>query len=256
MTIKLILKDPSRLSLVFKAMHSMMDETNIKITDLGLNIRGMSTDHVCLTDTFIVKEAFQDYPKLKGESIEFRINLDNIIKILGRSKPADTLEIELTERTLNLIINSTYKKTFQMSMQAFNKEEDKLPKIPYSTTLQASPAILHEIIGDTKLVSEFMTIVIKNKKLTVNGRGRDQNAGSTLDFWDEEAKVLEVIQNDEDIPKLDFSFSMFESVVNTLKNLQDPIVMDMGAGKPMRLGFNIKDFGKLHHYIAPVQRGD
>src|SRR5688572_17716132 len=204
----LTLKNPSRLRLIFQAMKSMMDETNIRIDDLGITIRGMSTDHVCLTDTFIVKQAFEKYPQLGSQNIELRINLDTIIKILSRAKPSDSLDIEFTERTLNLIINSSYRKTFEMSMLAFNKEEDMLPKIPYSTTIHVGPAILHEIIGDTKLVSDFMTVSIKNKTLKINGRGRDQNAGSTLDFYKEDAKIMELVQSDEDIDKLNYSFSM------------------------------------------------
>lgn len=251
MTAKILLKQPQKLAMIFKALYTSMEEVNVRIDTLGMNLRGMGNAKVTLTDILIPKTAFEEYPDIEaGSEITFQIKLADPIKILGRSKSDDTLELELTDRTFNFIIHGRYKKTFETSMQAFNKDHDQLPKVTYNNELTVKPGVLDEILGDVKLVSRYIFLEVKNNKLTVNGKARDQNSGTILEFFDTKDDTMKVVRNEERaISKYDLE--MFSNLVSIFKTLDTDIVLEFDSQRPMRLRYDIKDFGRLHHFVAP-----
>jgi proliferating cell nuclear antigen len=251
MTVRILLKQSQKLSMVFKALYTSMEEVNIRIDALGMNLRGMGNAKVTLTDILIPKSAFDEFPTIEvGSEITFQIKLADPIKILGRSKSEDTLELELTDRTFNFIIHGRYKKTYETSMQAFNKDHDQLPKVTYNNELTVKPGVLDEILGDVKLMTRYIFLEVKNNKLTVNGKARDQNSGTILEFFETDDNIMKVVRNEERaISKYDLE--MFSSLVSIFKTLDTDVALEFDSQKPMRMRYIIKDFGSLHHFVAP-----
>lgn len=245
---KFTIKEPKKLNQIFKAYLSAMDEANVRFNNLGMNLRGMGHSQVTLTDITIPKEIFESYPDLNDEGITFRVSLENLVKVLDRSKTGDSLEIEITTRTLNLVINSKYKKTYQLSMTEFDKEKDKLPKVLFANELHGTLDTFDEIIKDIKLMADHIRIEIQDKKLTINGTARDQNSGTMLDFMNDEG--LKVVRNDKPV-KQDYDPKMFESIVSILKGSESAMEIELDERTPMRIMVNIKGFGLLHHFVAP-----
>lgn len=248
---KVVIKNPGKLKLIFQALSSTMDEVNIRLDTLGMSLRGMGNSNVTLTDILLPVSSFEEFPKIEAgdDGIKFRIKLADVIKVLGRSKPEDIVDFELTSRTWNIIIHSKYTKKFELSMTAFDPGQDKMPKVTYSNELHVGPAVLDEILKDIKLISETIQIEIKDQKVTINGKARDQNSGTMLDFFSEEP-VLKVVRSENDASS-HYALAMFESLVSTLKSLDTTVEIELDNKTPMRLAYKVKDFGSLHHFVAP-----
>lgn len=251
---KIIIKNPNRLKLLFQALSYSMEEINIRLDAIGMSLRGISDNKVTLTDILLPIETFEEFPKIAAgdDGIKLRLKVADVIKVLGRSKPDDTVDFELTSRTFNVVIHSKYTKKYELSMTAFDPTYDKMPKVTYNTELHVGPAVFDEILKDIRLMAETIQIDIKDGKATINGKAKDQNSGTMLDFFSEEP-ILKVVRNEADISAT-YDLGMFESLVSVLKSFDTTVEIELDNRTPMRIAYKVKDFGSLHHFVAPFIR--
>lgn len=248
----LAIKDPSKLLAVLKAMNTLADEANIKVTSDGVIIRSMDVDHISLSDIIISRDMFERY---ELEDIKFRVKLDEINKILARGSKDSVLLLYIKDGMLNITINADYAKSYQIGVMEFKTEEDKVPKLDLKRKLEVRTTRLKEMMEDLALVSDYMELEIKDNKVTLNGKG-DVNRTS-LDFFAGDKTIMTLLPcDDPEVEKkrikLRFRFAKFDKYVGIMKAISETVTMEVDHQMPMKMDYQVENFGNLTLYIAPI----
>src|SRR3989338_10824854 len=132
----------------------MIDETELSVGKDGVEMVSADRAVVVVVDFALSKDVFSEYHY--EEDAKIGINLLNLLQILKRAAPNDTLEITLDGKKLELVLKGDSTRRFVLPLRDISRgETPDLKKLEegFSSSFQINAEILRSGIDDAELVT-------------------------------------------------------------------------------------------------------
>ena len=172
---KLTLSDPKYLRETISIISELVNETNLKVTPDGIELVAMDPANVSMAILKILSSSFVEYDVDK--EVNLAINLNSLKQILRRSKPNETLTLELgKDGKLKIQLKGTNTRTFSLPIIDTEQKEQKIPNLEFPLSIEADASLVDEAIEDASLVSESVILIAEPKKFTIEASGDTSDA--------------------------------------------------------------------------------
>lgn len=152
------------------AISNIIDEAGIIVSKEGMTLRAMDLTHVAFVDLQITKDAFSDY-KVE-EKLTLGLDLDRFNTILKRAGSSDRITLSAKdETTLNIEINNSSTRRFELPLIDISEEEIKLPILDFPAEIELDPKVLVEGIKDAEIVSDNIIFKVDENNLYLEAKG-------------------------------------------------------------------------------------
>jgi len=251
MSFKIQLENSKILRGIVEALASIIDETEFIITTKELSIRAMDPSRICLLQLLMTKDDFDEYEC--DEDTKIGLNLEDLDKILKRSSPNDSVELNFEPKSQKLKIKMkqrTSKKTRTFSLALLDIEMEDIPmenllKIEYNADWSMDPGFLVEAIKDAEIYSEILNIKAEEDKgLVFSSVGQIGEMEYVLAFD-------EILETDiKGSSKGAYSLQFLKSILK-IENITEKLTISLKDDHPLKLIFNILEGGILSYFLAP-----
>ncbi len=209
-----------------------VDECNVHFNDEGIKITAFDNAQIIYLEYFLSAQG------IEGElpSTVFGINVVEFNKILSKINSDEELFLDIKDKSLDVIINGKYSRTFSFSQKIVDDKILDLNSKDYPVIIKENPEILKDIFSCSKVVSESIIFSCESDSLNILADGLYGKYNTKLN-----------IKNKE-IFKAKFSSS---HLVNMLKNcpLDNSLEIRLSSKYPFYLTYNICD-NNLKFFLA------
>ncbi|MFQ6088859.1 MAG: proliferating cell nuclear antigen (pcna) [Candidatus Methanofastidiosia archaeon] len=226
---------------IVNAVSAIVEEVPIELTKKGIRFTAMDPSHISMIDFKMKSKHFEEY-KLT-EEFTIGIDLDEMKKIVNRSKPQEDLTMKADKSSLNL----TFRQSDGESIRRFKLpiidilggENFKIPELSTTVKAKLSAYVFDDAIKDAYIVSDHITFHANKDGLIMRAQGE---AGEI------ETEVRELLEYkfSEDV-KATFNLSYLTDIS---KAVEDEITMCLGTDMPIRLEFSL-DNSEIVFILAP-----
>ena len=182
---KITLADPKILSDTITIISELVTEAKFKVDENGLELIAMDPANVAMV---IFKLPSTNFIEQKVKKEEIAINLGYFKQILKRVKASDTLTLETSEGTLEVIMKGRTTRRFSMSLLNLEEEEQKVPNLKFNAKIKTESSILTDAIGDVDIIGDSVAFIVDNNKLIISSVGDLGKANITINA-DEFTKI-------------------------------------------------------------------
>ena len=238
---------------VMKAIATLIDEATFHIDENGIKLRAMDPSRVAMVDFEWSKSVFDEFTCT--EPTKLCINLGELMRLLGRARGGDVLELTIDEETgrLAVVIHDGYRRSFHMpTLEAAEEEIPGELKIPFTVKATLTTKELRQAVDDAKLVSDHISIIADENGLTLKATGDVTSA--TIEF-PKGSEVLSELEVKEE-SKASFGLAYLSDIVKAASVVSEVVTMEYATDKPIKLDFKLPYEGKLVFYLAPRVEAD
>jgi len=247
---KLTLAEPRYLKESINVISELVAEAKFKINSNGLELVAMDPANVAMVIFKLLSSCFVEYNVEK--EIELGINLNNFKQILKRSKGNDTLTLEFgDDNKLTIVLKSNTTRKFSIPVLELEDREQKVPELAFPVIIESYAHVLNEAIEDVGIISESISLICEQDKLTVKGEGNMSRAQIEIKS-DEDTKIT---NDDQDPVKSKYSIEYLKKMIGGSK-ISERITLLMDKDYPMRLDFKEVDKVQLSFILAPRVEDD
>jgi proliferating cell nuclear antigen len=239
------------LRTLIDTLSSIIDETEIQITEDAFLIKAMDPSRICLIKIEITKEHWDGY-ECSGD-YTIGLNLDDLSKIMKRSSSKDTIKLSFApeDQKIKIIMESLEKgkiRTFSLAILDIDIEDvplDNLLSIEYPTKWAIPTNFLTEALRDAEIYSEILNLqAIENEGLKFSAYGQIGEMEYFLGIED-----LIDLQVDEGAKG---SYSViFLKAVTKLSAITEELEMALKTDHPLKMIFSLLEGGELSFFLAP-----
>ena len=246
------LENSKILKNVIETLSSIIDETQITITEKDLFIKAMDPSRICLLQFLMKKEDFDEF-KCSSKEIVIGLNLDDLDKILKRSSANDSLEISFSEKDNKIKIvmrreGQSRARTFSLGIIDLEAEEiqmEKLLQIEYNTKWQMKPEFFVEAIKDAEIYSEILNMKAEEKKgLIFSSSGQIGEMVYELT----EDDLFESTISDTNTGS--YSITFLKAILK-IASITERLEISLFSDNPLKMIFNILEGAVLSYFLAP-----
>lgn len=230
------------LKAVVGSVSTLVEEATFGATSEGITFKGMDPSHVALIDIYWPNSAFAAYQC--DSEVRFGVRVEELAKLVRRAGKSDSIEMSITDENL-LQLSIGQNKKYKMKLIGPASSDAKVPKIGFDAKVVLPYAQLDRILGDVKIMSEFLTMSAEQDRCVFTGIGDSGEAHVEVDA--DEDNEIEAEQSSKGTYNLDYLLP----VVRAVGNASDKISCEFSTSKPLRMGFTISGVGHIHFYIAP-----
>ncbi|MDG6953653.1 MAG: proliferating cell nuclear antigen (pcna) [Nitrososphaerota archaeon] len=234
------------------AVKTLVEEATFEATSEGLTFRAMDPSHVALVDLTLPNSSFSSYSCQKPT--KFSVRVEDLVKLVGRGDPKDSLEIRDTEEdSLAFTFQNGYKREFTIHLIESTAASAPLPKLELETKATLTKSILDKVLADMSVVADQVTIQATKDRLTFSGKSDIGKADVSLNKSDADVLKLESAADS----KASFSIEYIQSILKALSSVADTVDLAYSSKKPLVLTFALNSQGaKLLFYLAPRVSSD
>jgi proliferating cell nuclear antigen len=255
--LKLKLENSKILKDLIESLSGIIDETEIKVKDDAFIIRAMDPSRIALLEFKMEKEHFDEWEN--GDTHKLGLNLDDLNKILKRSRSGDSLEIhhEKGGHKVKIIMEkngNTRKRTFTLALLDIDIEEipmDNLLAIEYPSDFVIDPDFIVEAMKDAEIYSEIMNFKAKE------GEGLVFESSGQIGELIYELMPDDLIESDLKGEALgSYSINFLKSILK-LSGITEKLSIALKTDHPIKMVFWILEGGQLNYFLAPrVEESD
>ncbi len=226
------------------AISELIDETELIIKEKGIEMVSSDRAVVAVIDFVLSRNAFKEYNF--DEERKIGINLVNLMQILRRASPDDTMLIRLADNKLHLIIEGTdTTRSFVLPLIDVSKEETPdLGKLEagFSASLGVDADVLNSGIEDAELITDSIVFTVRKDQLTM--KAESDSSSTQLDL-----ASFRVININEPV-RARYSLDYLKKILKARK-LAGEASISMATDYPIRIQFEVPNKARLSFILAP-----
>ena len=236
------------LKAIISSISTVVEEATFVANAEGITFRGMDPSHVALIDISWPNSAFEMFEC--DSDIKFGVRIDELSELIKRAGKKDGIEIGISEDNMLLVSIGTNKR-YKIRLIEGSATDTPLPKIPYDARIELTHAALDRMLGDVKVVSEYLTVRATADGAVFSGRSDTGEVVINAKKGDGAVEDLEVKSESEGT----YSLEYLNPVVKAVGNAVPSITCEFSAAKPLRMEFKVSNVGRIHFYLAPRVEG-
>lgn len=166
------------------AIVNLIDEGVFEFTSDGVSLRAMDPSRIAMVSFSIPKSSFSKYNVDAPAKIGLR--LDNLSKILARTRGNEKLRMSLEENRFVLEFISDSKRNFRLPLVELPEGYKKEPKKEYTAEIKIDGTKFKDILKDASLVSSYILLEAWENGFIITAHGdsaelKVENDKSTMD---------------------------------------------------------------------------
>ncbi|MBU4502488.1 MAG: proliferating cell nuclear antigen (pcna) [Nanoarchaeota archaeon] len=240
---KLVLAEPRLLKESVSIISELVNEVTFNIDKDKIEIVAMDPANVAMILFKLLSSAFVEYEVKENKQIA--VNLENLNQVLKRSKPSDTVMLELADNKLKITLRGESTRTFKLSLIDIDESEQKVPELKFTTKVEMPSTVFTEAVEDMDVVAESVSMMAEQNKFTVRSEGRF-NAAKVEVLTDQGISIV----MDEDKVDSKYSIEYLKKIMKGSK-LTDTVVLNFGKEYPLKVDYKLMDKLMLSFILAP-----
>ncbi len=207
----------------------------------------MDPSHVAMVNLELPPEVFQEYECTQPLTI--RLSLDNLIKLLKRTKSEEIIELSYNEETkkVEIIIKNEIIKEFKIPTLEPIEEETPTPKIVFKSKVKMTSTAFRDIIEDAHALSDSVSLEADEEKILVISESDLSSARFEVDK--KSPAIIELTS--EELSKASFNLTYLNDIIKAGAGASEVINFEFSKDMPLRLEFPLPQSGTLTYYLAP-----
>jgi proliferating cell nuclear antigen len=239
-------KSPDEWKAVTSAISTLVDEATFEATVEGIFFRGMDPSHVALIDIHWPNSAFEAYEC--DTAVKFGVRVDEFSKLIRRADKKDAIEIAVGDDSmLHIKISNNYSREYKMRLIESSASSTPLPKLNFNCKVVLTAGALDKILSDIQVISEYISIESKLKRVEFSGKGDSGEANILIESGSEGLEELN-IQEDS---KATYSLDYLSKITKAVSTAGGSVAAEYSSKMPLRLEFRVANVGRIHFYLAP-----
>ena len=241
---KLMLAESRLLKDSVNIISDLVSDVRIKLDKDKLEIVAMDPANVAMVIFRLMNSAFLEYDVSKEES--FGVNLDSLRQVLGRSKPTDTVILQMEEgkNRLNIKLVGDSTRNFNLGLIDLQERDHKVPDLEFSATVETHTHVFNEAVEDMDIIADSIGLSIGEGKLVVSAEGTTSDA--KVEILEGESTTLK----SEDVAKAKYSVEYLKKIIKGSK-LADKVKVKFGNDYPLQIEYDVPEKLYLSTILAP-----
>jgi proliferating cell nuclear antigen len=244
---KLTLTDTKYIKEPVSIISDLVSEAKFKIGADHIELIAMDPANVAMVVFKLFSSCFVEYAV--KEPIAISINLANLKQVLRRTKPSDTLTLEIAENKLKLTLKGNSVRTFFLPILDLDDKEQRVPELKFAATITLHSDILNEAIDDVDIVGESVSFIAEEHKFTIMSAG-DLNKAMVEIKSDDSTKIIT-----EEKVKSKYSIEYLKKMIQAAK-ISDTATLQFNKDYPLRLEYKTLNKVQLSFILAPRVEND
>ncbi len=242
---KLVLAEPRYLKDSVIILSELITDAQMKISEDHIEIIAMDPANVALIVFKMLNSAFVEYTVKEERTLG--LNLDSLKQVLKRSKPGDTVSLELDETRNQLIVEfkGETHRTFHLGLLDTDEKKQRVPDLTFTAKIDTRSLVFDDAIGDMDIISDSVSFISENNNLVIQASGT-MNEGRVVIGKDEETSI--VLQDKQ--VKSRYSIEYLKKIIKGSK-LSDRISIQFSHDYPLKIDYTVKDVLQLTTILAP-----
>ncbi|MDE1869621.1 MAG: proliferating cell nuclear antigen (pcna) [Candidatus Micrarchaeota archaeon] len=227
-----------------EAIVNLVDEGSFNISAEGITLKAMDPSGISMVSFFIPSKAFGKFNVEKGASVG--LNLDNLNKVLSRTRDNEALTIKENEGKLSLeFVGQGSRRRYKLPMIDVRKNVEKEPNVDFDVTAEVLGEPLKDIIKDASLISSYISFRASKDQMTVSARGDSGELEESHEVDGNVIKKLTIKANADAV----FNLEYLENIIKACP-VGNPINVLIKSNEPLKVSYHIGD-ALLTYYLAP-----
>ncbi len=226
------------------AIVSLVIEGAFSISKEGISLKAMDPSGISMVSFSMPSKAFSKFEIDKDSDVG--LNLENLSKIMSRTRDDEALHIKATENKLSMeFVGKGGKRRYRLPMVDVRKNADKEPNVAFDAVIELSGDPLKEIIKDASQVSSYISFKASKEQLTISAFGDSADLEELHEAGGHMVKKIEASKNAEAVFNLEYLENMVKACPagGTLK-------ICLKSNEPLKMSYNIKD-ASITYFLAP-----
>ena len=225
----------------------MIDEAELSIRKDGINMVSSDRAVVVVVDFALSRDVFSEYSYEQDAKIG--VNLLNLLQILRRAMPNDTLELTLDGNKLELVLKGDSTRRFVLPLRDISKgETPDLKKLEegFASSFQINAEILSSGIEDAELVTDSVVFTVRKDNFTMKAESDSTSSQLDLASGTDALKVIDIGEPVRARYSLDYLKKMIKA-----KKLAAEATIKLATDYPMNIQFEVPGKMRLGFILAP-----
>jgi len=247
---KLALAEPKYFKDSISIISDLVNEARFKITQNALELVAMDPANVAMVVFKLLSSTFVEYDVSKEQDIG--VNLVDLKAVMRRSKPNDTVSLEVTQdNRLQIQFKGANTRTFSLPIIELEEKEQKVPDLNFPVKISTTSKTLSEAVDDVDIVAESVTFEAEPAKLNILAEG-DMSKANIEIKKDDDTKINAETQ---DKVRAKYSIEYLKKMVAGGK-IADTVDIQFNKDYPLKLDFKEVDRVHLSFILAPRVEND
>lgn len=238
------LSDPVLLRDSIDAIAELITEGIFKISGEGISLIAADRAVVAVVSWHLGAKAFKSYKC--DEEHKIGINIQNLLRILRRSKAGDkiTLSLEEGEKLGVSIVGESQRKFSVPLLELRESEIPNIEELKFSMGLKLKSSIIEDAIADAELVADAISFYADEKSLKLSASGDGSKVEIVVDR--KSISDFHVEGQVRSVYSLEYLRKMMKA-----SRLAEHVTIRFGQDFPMKLEFKKPDKLSLGFVLAP-----
>ena len=223
---------------------NLVDEGMFNITDAGISLKAMDPSSISMVSFFMPSKAFSKYSVEK--SAEVGLNIENLSKILSRTKDDESLVIKDSENKLILeFIGPGSRRKYKLKMIEVKKSVEKEPNVQFDAHVEIVGEPLKDMIKDAGQISSYIAFKASKDQLAITARG---DSGELDELYEKGGSFMKKVEAEKNA-EATFNLEFLENMVKSCP-IGSHISIDLKSNEPLKLTYGIGD-ASITYFLAP-----
>ncbi|MEM3838993.1 MAG: proliferating cell nuclear antigen (pcna) [Candidatus Micrarchaeaceae archaeon] len=225
------------------AIGALVDEGLFNITKEGISLKAMDPSSISMVSFFMPSKAFSKYSIDKNTSIG--INLENLGKILSRTRDDEALIMKDSEGKLSMEFIGGSRRRYKLQMIDVKKSAEKEPNVEFDATMEVSGDQLKDILKDASLISSYISFKASKDQFTASAHG---DSGELEELHGKDGNIVKKIEATKNADAV-FNLEFLENMVKSCP-VGNSVVLSMKSNEPLKLSYKIGE-SDISYFLAP-----
>ncbi len=222
-----------------------IDETGLHIKEKGLEMVAADRSVVVVVDFALYRNVFDEYSL--DEERRIGINLQNLLQILKRAAPNDTVTMQLEDNKFRLTFEGTSTRHFVLPLIDISKDETPpLDKLQFSAFFRMNSDVLSSGIEDAELVTDSVIFTLRKDMLTLKSESDTTLMQLELQSGSDALKIIDIGEPVRARYSLDYL-----KKISKAKKIAPEASIAMSTDYPMKIDYDVPDRMRLGFVLAP-----
>ena len=241
----LLLSEPRFLKEPVSIISEIVNEVKFKFDSDKIELTALDPAKISLVNFKLLSSAFVEYDV--PENTQLSISLESLKSVLGRTKPSDTLKIELDKdkNSLKFQLKGETTRTFHIALLDLEEEEKKIPDLSFPLKINMPSSNLNDAIEDISVIADAVAFVAHKDKLIMEAESSVNSA--KVEIPNSENTLINLTG---DSVKSRYGVEYLKKFLKASK-LSEVVSVEFGQDYPLKLVYKIQDRLELSFIMAP-----
>ncbi len=220
----------------------LVNEVRFKISPDGMELIAMDPANVAMVIYKLLSSAFSEYHVTTTSYIG--VNLNDLKGVFRRTKPQDTMTLELAENKLKVTLKGGSKREFYLPLIDIDEREQKIPNLSFTAVVHTNSDVLSDAIDDADIIGESVIFSADAEAFTVSSSSDLSKAVIEI-LADEKTKIKAAVE-----VRSKYSIEYLKKMVPAGK-LAPIVEVSFSKDYPLKLDYKLMDKMELMFILAP-----